>query len=143
MGLGPVESLDSELNYEGNYDEVTSRVGESSSSPVSYVPQCEFDDYLRDQRKQKAWLKNLEKIYAGLAKSNSKLSISHSKMKKREKNRYKFFTGMWKGVIGLWKVLKENEPLPTLRPNKDGNDPATRIDDERPEDSEAIESGKD
>ncbi|KAL3330165.1 hypothetical protein AABB24_034161 [Solanum stoloniferum] len=109
--------------------------GESSSGLVSYVPQSEFDAYFKDQRKQKAQLANLEKAYADLAKSHGELRISHSKMRKREKSREKFFTRMWKGVKGLWKVLKANESLPISRPEEDGHEPTAWSDDGGAEDS--------
>ncbi|KAK6789387.1 hypothetical protein RDI58_013186 [Solanum bulbocastanum] len=53
----------------------------------------------------------------------------------------KFFTRMWKGVKGLWKVLKANESLPTSRPEEDGDDPATWSDDGGYEDSGATDTG--
>ncbi|KAK6782130.1 hypothetical protein RDI58_019926 [Solanum bulbocastanum] len=99
--------------------------GEWSSGPVSYVPQSEYYAYLKDQRKQKAQLANLEKAYASLAKLNGELCISHSKMKKQGTTRNTFFTRMWKGMKGFWKVLKANEPRPTLLLAKDGDGPAT------------------
>lgn len=43
-------------------------------------------------------------------------------MKKREKSRDKFFTPMWKGVKGLWKVFKANESFPTSSPEEDGDE---------------------
>ncbi|KAK6773809.1 hypothetical protein RDI58_029048 [Solanum bulbocastanum] len=91
--------------------------GESSAGTRSYVPQSEFDAYLSDQGKQKYQLANLEKAYASLANSHGELSMSYGKMNKQEKSRYKFFTRMWKGVKGLWKVLKENDPLLITRPD--------------------------
>ncbi|KAG5591041.1 hypothetical protein H5410_041555 [Solanum commersonii] len=100
--LGPFESLASELKIVKDIvTNLSQGSGESSSRPVSYVPQSEFDAHFKDQKKQKAQLANLEKAYADLAKSHGELSISHSKMKKREKSREKFFTRMWKGVKGL------------------------------------------
>ncbi|KAG5590229.1 hypothetical protein H5410_040743 [Solanum commersonii] len=96
--LGPFESLASELKI---MKEIMTRLpqgpGESYFEPRSYVLQSEFDAYLIDHRKQKSQLLNLEKAYAGLAKSQGELSISHSKMKKREKSKDKFFIRMWKG----------------------------------------------
>ncbi|KAH0642060.1 hypothetical protein KY290_035212 [Solanum tuberosum] len=93
-------------------------------------------------RKQKAQLINLEKAYAGLAKSHGALSIIHSKMKKREKSRDKFFTQMWKRVKCLWKVLKATEPPQISRPDGDGDgdEPDTWSDDGGDEDSEATDT---
>ncbi|KAH0706094.1 hypothetical protein KY285_012248 [Solanum tuberosum] len=54
--------------------------GESSVGTKSYVPQSEFDA---------SQFANLEKAYASLAQSHGELSISHSKIKKREKSRDK------------------------------------------------------
>ncbi|KAH0746080.1 hypothetical protein KY285_007737 [Solanum tuberosum] len=119
------------------------RPGESSTKSVSYVFQHEFDAYLSNQKKQKAQLANLEKAYTGLAKSHCELSVSHSKMKNHDKSRHKFFTWMWTGVKGLWKMLKTNEPLPTLRSNEDGDALATWSNDERAEDNEATKSNED
>ncbi|KAG5571663.1 hypothetical protein H5410_061429 [Solanum commersonii] len=104
-----------------------------------YVPQSEFDAYLKDQRKQKSQLTNLEKAYTSLAKSHGDLSISHSKIKKREKSRDKVFTQMWKGVKVLWKVLKANETLPTSKNEENGDEPATWSNDGGDEDSEATD----
>ncbi|KAH0745716.1 hypothetical protein KY285_007373 [Solanum tuberosum] len=117
--------------------------GESSTKSVSYVSQHKFDAYLSNQRKKKAQLANLEKAYTSLAKSHRELSVSHSKMKNHDKSRDKFFTWMWTGVKGLWKMLKTNDPLPTLRSNEDGDALATWSNDERVEDSEATESNED
>ncbi|KAH0642234.1 hypothetical protein KY290_033830 [Solanum tuberosum] len=142
--LGPFESLASELKIVKDIvTKLPQGSGESSSGPVSYVPQSEFDAYFKDQRKQKARLANLEKAYADLAKSHGELSISHSKMKKWEKSREKFFTRMWKGVKGLWKVLKANESLPISRPEEDGHEPAAWSDDGGAEDSEGIDTDGD
>ncbi|KAH0773514.1 hypothetical protein KY290_010651 [Solanum tuberosum] len=113
--------------------------GESSSRPISYVPQSKFDAYLKDQRKQKSQLTNLEKAYTSLAKSHGDLTISHSKIKKREKSRDKVFTQMWKGVKVLWKVLKANVPLPTSKHEENGDEPATWSNDGGDEDSEATD----
>ncbi|KAK6782255.1 hypothetical protein RDI58_020051 [Solanum bulbocastanum] len=140
--LDPFESLASELKIVK--DLVTPQgLGESSSGPVSYVPQSEFDAHFKDQRKHKAQLANLEKAYADLAKSHGELSISHSKMKKREKSREKFFTRMWKRVKGLWKVLKANESLPISRPEEGGHEPTAWSDDGGAEDSEGIDTDGD
>lgn len=43
--------------------------------------------------------------------SHKEFSKSHEMMKIRKKKRDKFFTRMWKGVKGLWKVLKPKDPL--------------------------------
>lgn len=102
--------------------------------------QHESYSYLRDQRKQKAQVDKLEKAYVGLAKSQGELSLSHRNMKKQEKMQDKFFTRMWKGVKGLWKVLNANKPLLTFRPNEDGDDVATWSDDGGDKDSEAIKT---
>ncbi|KAH0642104.1 hypothetical protein KY290_033705 [Solanum tuberosum] len=96
-----------------------------------------------DQRNRKAQLANLEKAYVGLEKSHGKLSISHRKIKKREKSRDKFFTQIWKEVKGLWKVLNENDPLTTLRTNEDGYEPFTWNDDGRGEDSGSTDTNGD
>ncbi|KAH0679280.1 hypothetical protein KY284_020365 [Solanum tuberosum] len=64
-------------------------------------------------------------------------------MKKREKIRDKFFKWMWKGVKGLWNVLKANEPLPTSKKEEVGDEPASLFDDEGADDSEATESEED
>uniref|UniRef100_M1DX14 Uncharacterized protein n=1 Tax=Solanum tuberosum TaxID=4113 RepID=M1DX14_SOLTU len=90
--------------------------GESSVGTKSYVPQSEFDA---------SQFANLEKAYASLAQSHGELSISHSKIKKREKSRDKFFTRMWKGVKGLWNVLKANKPLPTSRTDEEEDESTT------------------
>ncbi|KAH0644970.1 hypothetical protein KY284_032854 [Solanum tuberosum] len=121
--LGPFESLASELKIVKDI--------------VTKLPQGS------DQRKQKARLANLEKAYADLAKSHGELSISHSKMKKWEKSKEKFFTRMWKGVKGLWKVLKASESLPISRPEEDGHEPAAWSDDDGAEDSEGIDTDGD
>ncbi|KAH0706004.1 hypothetical protein KY285_010536 [Solanum tuberosum] len=117
--LGPFESLASELNI---VKEIVARLpqgpGESSSGPRSYVPQSEFDAYLIDQRKQKS---STCKFGEGLYRD-------------------KFFTRMWRGVKGLWKVLNANKPLLTFRPNEDGDDVATWSDDGGDKDSEAIKT---
>ncbi|KAH0642020.1 hypothetical protein KY290_033627 [Solanum tuberosum] len=60
-------------------------------------------------------------------------------MKKRKKSREKYLTGMWKGVKGLWKVLKANEQLPNLRSDEDGDEPTALSDDGEAEDSEATD----
>ncbi|KAJ8544704.1 hypothetical protein K7X08_017287 [Anisodus acutangulus] len=44
-------------------------------------------------------------------------------MRKREKKRDKFFTRMWKGVKGIWKVLKPKESLRSTRPEVDNDAP--------------------
>jgi len=44
-------------------------------------------------------------------------------MKKREKKGDKFLTRMWKGVKGLWKVLKTQDPMPSIRPVDDDDAP--------------------
>ncbi|KAG5590579.1 hypothetical protein H5410_041093 [Solanum commersonii] len=75
--------------------------------------------------KPKFQLANVEKAYAGLAKSHGELSILHNKMKKWEKSRDKLFTRMWKRVKGLWKFLKANKPLPTSRRDEDRYKPTT------------------
>ncbi|KAH0665270.1 hypothetical protein KY290_027542 [Solanum tuberosum] len=110
---------------------------ESKYGLVSYVPQSEFDIYLKVQ------LANLEKAYAGLAKSHVELSISYNKMKKQEKSINKFFTRMWKGVKGLWKVLKANEPLLTLRLGENGDELDVWNDYGGAEDSEATDTNED
>ncbi|KAH0722620.1 hypothetical protein KY290_005270 [Solanum tuberosum] len=122
----PFESLTSELwILKELVTRLLQRSSDSSSGPVSYFLQSEFHAYLKDQRKQKAQLANLDKAYASLTKEHDELSISHSKIKKWEKSRDKFFTRMWKGVKVLWKVLKVNEPLSTSKPKEDRDDPAT------------------
>ncbi|KAG5630914.1 hypothetical protein H5410_002631 [Solanum commersonii] len=92
------------------------------------------------KEKKKAQLANFEKVYASLALSHGELSISHGQMKKREKSRDKFFTQMWKRVKDLWKVLKENEPLRTSRPDEDGYESIVWSDDGGDKDSEATKT---
>ncbi|KAG5610028.1 hypothetical protein H5410_021309 [Solanum commersonii] len=118
--LGPFESLASQLwIVKKIVSWLPQGPGESSVEPRSFVPQSEFYGYVRDQRNQKAQFASFKNSYARLAKSHGELSISNGKMKKQEKSRHKFFTRIWKGVKGLWEVLKANEPLPTSRLDED------------------------
>ncbi|KAH0709288.1 hypothetical protein KY284_010715 [Solanum tuberosum] len=114
---GDFESLASELRVVKELVAKQSQgPGESSVGTKSYVPQSEFDA---------SQFANLEKAYASLAQSHGESSISHSKIKKREKSRDKFFTRMWKGVKGLWNVLKANKPLPTSRTDEEEDESTT------------------
>ncbi|KAF3658082.1 hypothetical protein FXO38_13380 [Capsicum annuum] len=47
----------------------------------------------------------------------------HEKMVKRDKKRNKFFTNMWKGVKGFWKILKPRDRLPSSRVDIDAEAP--------------------
>lgn len=59
-----------------------------------------------------------------MAQSYRDLKESHEKIVKREKKREKFFTKIWKGVKGTFKVLKPKEQLPSLRFESDDEAPA-------------------
>lgn len=135
----PFKLLSSELKI---VKEIVTRLpqrpGESSSGPVSYVPQHEFNFYLRDQMKCKSQSKNLDKAYTGVSKSHSELSRSHNNMKKWEKSRDMLFIWIWKGVKGLCKVLKVNYLLPTSQMNEVGSEPTPWSDNERHKDIEVI-----
>uniref|UniRef100_M1DH51 Uncharacterized protein n=1 Tax=Solanum tuberosum TaxID=4113 RepID=M1DH51_SOLTU len=69
--------------------------------------------------------------------------LFHRKIKKREKSRDMFYTWIWKGVKGLWNVLKANDPLPTSRSDEVVGEPAPWSDNERAQDIEATESVED
>lgn len=56
----------------------------------------------------------LEKLYTNLARLNQELSESYEKITKKKNKTYKFFTQVWKGVKGLWKVLTLRDPLPSF-----------------------------
>ncbi|KAH0776349.1 hypothetical protein KY290_007760 [Solanum tuberosum] len=118
-------------------------LGDSSPRRMSFVPHCEFNAYWKDHKKQKLQLDNLEKACTGLANSHGELSLSYSKMKKHEKSRDNFITRMWKGFKGLWKLLKANEPLQTLRPDEIRDAPTLLIDDEGAEYNNTTKREKD
>ncbi|KAH0679073.1 hypothetical protein KY284_020158 [Solanum tuberosum] len=91
---------------------------------------------------EKAHLSGLEKAYTDLAKSHGNFSRFHEKMKKREKKRDKMFTLIWKGVKGLWKFIREIDPLP-LSTLDESNDVSVHwYKDDDVDDSEAKESEK-
>ncbi|KAK6775731.1 hypothetical protein RDI58_026732 [Solanum bulbocastanum] len=74
--VGPFEYLTSELRVvKESMAKLPQGLGESSAGPRSYVPQCKFDAYISDKRKQKSQLGNLKNAYASLAKSHCELSI--------------------------------------------------------------------
>lgn len=58
-------------------------------------------------------ISKLEKVYSSLVKSHQNLWIEHEKLVTGEKKRDKFFIKKWKGVMGLWKVLKPLDRLPS------------------------------
>ncbi|KAH0682722.1 hypothetical protein KY290_021320 [Solanum tuberosum] len=69
MVLRPFESLAIELKMVKEIVmNLPQGLGESSSGPVSYSPQHEFDGYLSYQRKQRGHIASLKKAYASLAK---------------------------------------------------------------------------
>ncbi|KAH0636167.1 hypothetical protein KY290_036592 [Solanum tuberosum] len=49
--------------------------------------------------------------YTCLTKPHGELSISYSKMKKKEKSCEKFFTRMWKGPLRTLRPVEEGEKL--------------------------------
>lgn len=89
--------------------------GVPSTTQYSYEAQSNNVMYLEDQSTQGATIKRLEMAYSSLAESHRGLRDSHKKMKKRKNKRDKFFTKIWKGVRGLWKVLKPRDSLDTSK----------------------------
>lgn len=52
-------------------------------------------------------------------------------MKKRETKQYKFLIQIWKGVKGLWKVLKLRDPHPCTRKKNDNDIQTQRFEDDK------------
>lgn len=94
-------------------------MGEPSTGPTSYVAQSNYDRLLDDQNKQRAFTSKLEQAYTSLDIEHQKLSEYHANIRRRENKRDKFFNGIWKGVKGLWKVLKPRVKLPSISPKAD------------------------
>lgn len=68
-----------------------------------------------DQKEQGVIISRIEREYSFLEQSHQSLRESYDKMRRREKKKDKFFTCMWKGVKGPWKVLKPKERLSSPR----------------------------
>ncbi|KAG5610456.1 hypothetical protein H5410_021737 [Solanum commersonii] len=66
----------------------------------------------------------------------------HDKMKKRDKKRDKMFTLIWKGVKGLWKFIREIDPLPLSTLDQSNDVLVHWYEDDDVDDSETTESEK-
>lgn len=120
--------------------------GESSWGSAN-ISKDDFQKYINDQKKKGDHLKALEKAYRELTKKHGELSTSHgilekshTRMVKREKKRDKFFTRMWKGVKGIWKVLKPQDRLPSSRAVDPDDVPTEWPEEEEKEDEDDSES---
>nr|XP_033515315.1 uncharacterized protein LOC117279819 [Nicotiana tomentosiformis] len=120
--------------------------GGTSEGPCACISKKTFQKYLDDQKKQGYHLKKLEKAYTDLATvhgtlstSHAKLENAHTRMKKKEKKRDKFFSHVWKGVKGIWKVLKPQELVPSTKP-EDDDDAPIHWSEEEEEEEDATES---
>ncbi|KAF3653859.1 hypothetical protein FXO37_16758 [Capsicum annuum] len=75
----------------------------------------DYNIYHEEQKKKGATAARLERAYSALVGAHRDLRDVHEKMMKREKKRYKFFKKIWKGVKCIFKVLKPNHRLTSLR----------------------------
>lgn len=89
----------------------------------SYVSHSEYEKYQEDQKKKKATVSKLERAYSVVVESGKDLQDSYEKIRKREKKRDNFFRKIWKGVKGLWRVLKPCDKLPSSRVESDKEAP--------------------
>ncbi|XP_047251369.1 DNA-directed RNA polymerase II subunit RPB3-like [Capsicum annuum] len=104
----------------------------TSTTRYSYVAQSDFERFLENQKTQRATISKLEGSYSSLAQSHWDLRDSYNKMCKRKKKRDKSFTCIWKGVKGLWKVLKLRERIFSPREDTNDEDPTRWSEDDKP-----------
>lgn len=69
-------------------------------SYVDYVKYCAY------QESQSSIVARLKRAYLTLPESHRDIRDSYEKINKRGKKRDKFFSMMWKGITGLWTILK-------------------------------------
>lgn len=104
--------------------------GEPSIAYHSYVAQTDCERFLEDQKAQGSTISRIKQSYSALEWSHRDLRDSHNKMKRRGKKRDKFFTRMWEGVKGLWKVLNPQYRLPYPREDMDDDTSSRWSEDE-------------
>ncbi|KAF3620519.1 hypothetical protein FXO38_00753 [Capsicum annuum] len=94
-----------------------------STTYHSYISQSNYKRYREEQEKQGATVVYVERSYSALAASYRKLKDSLEKMVNRQKKRGKFFRKLWKRVKYIFKVLKHNHPIPSLRLDSEDETP--------------------
>lgn len=117
-------------------------LGEPSTTHHSYVSRVDYDEYNKEQKKQKTTIDQLEEAYSSFVASHQDLRRAHEKIITRDKKRDKFFTKMWKGVKGLWKVLKPQRRLPIYWVESDNDSPSEWSDIEEDGDDAGYESDR-